>query len=44
MVCEKTFFKFAEMKEFPKKWPYLPRMFQKKKLEESILVHRVKIN
>ena len=41
----KNFFKFAETKEVPKKWPYLPQMFQrKKKLKESLLVHRVKIN
>ena len=41
----KNFFKYAEMKEVPKKWPYLPQMFQrKKKLKESLLVHRVKIN
>ena len=48
MVCEKTFkefFKFAETKEVPQKWPYLPQMFQrKKKLKESLLVHRVKTN
>ena len=46
MVCEKTFKEFLQVsKEVPKKWPYLPQMFQrKKKLKESLLVHRVKIN
>ena len=48
MVCEKTFKEFLQVcrdERSPQKWLYLPQMFQrKKKLKESLLVHRVKIN
>ena len=36
MVCEKTF-KFAETKEVPKKWPYLPQIFQRNKRTMMVL-------
>ena len=32
----KNFFKFAETKEVPKKWPYLPQMFQRKNNNKGV--------